>query len=1031
MQGLSIAVMGDMRVMADGREFGGFRTRLAQALLIYLACEPGRHRREHLMSLLWPGLPQLSAQQNLRQNLYFLRQSLPLVAGRGNGDRTPLILADREALQLNPHALVEVDARRLADLLDLLYPTRAYLTEAAALYHGDFLRDFYLPDSNPFEEWATARRESFRRGVLQVLERLTALALADEDYEGAEGYVRRQLAVDPLQDAAHRSLIEILARSGRRSAALAHFESYSKLLNAELGINPGAGTMALLGAIQSGAVARSDRQPQAIRGYELGEELGRGSFGLVYRAYQPAVGRDVAIKIIPGRYADDADFIRRFEAEARTIAHLEHPQIVPLYDYWREPGHAYLVMRYLRGGNLSTPVQWSLAQVAHIVDQVAAALHYAHQNGIIHRDVKPANVLLDTDGNAYLADFGLARLFGPGDGLPLSESLSGTPEFLSPEQARGEATSPLSDQYSLGLLIYQTLTGAPPFRADSLLHLIEMHLRQPLPAARALRPDVPAAVDAVLAKATAKQAADRFADVGAFAQAFRAAAEGQPALLIPLQPPADMLNPYKGLLAFTEADSELFFGRAALTNRLVARLSAPEGSRFLAVVGPSGSGKSSLVKAGLVPALRAGAIPGSEKWFVVDMIPGPHPFEELETALLRVAVNPPDSLVEQLPTDEGGILRAVRRCLPGSGAELLLIIDQFEEMFTLVADRAVAARFLDGLTAAVNDPDSPLRVILSLRADFYDRPLLHPGLSELIQQRTEVVVPLTTDELVLAIERPVARYGIQVEPELVAALVADVTEQPGALPLLQYTLSELFEARQNGRLTLGAYRDLGGVSGALAQRAEAIYDGLNDACRAATHALFSRLVTLGAEVEDTRRRVLRDELLALDVAGGQQAPGGSQQSAMAEAIDTYGAARLLFFDRDPLTRGPTVEIAHEALLRAWPRLRDWLDQDRGDLRLCRLLTQAEAEWAAAGHDDDFLLRGARLNQLAPLAEGHIPLTGRELAFLEASLAARRERLAAEEARRQSELATAQRLAETEQQRAGEQALAAALSLIHI
>ena len=390
-----------------------------------------------------------------------------------------------------------------------------------------------------------------------------------------------------------------------------------------------------------------------------------------------------------------------------------------------------------------------------------------------------------------------------------------------------------------------------------------------------------------------------------------------------------MDNPYKGLLAFGEADAALFFGREALTQQLLARL-AETGPhhRFLAVVGPSGSGKSSLVKAGLVPALRRGALPGTDKWFVLDMVPGAHPFEELETALLRVAVNPPASLLAQLQDGERGLLRAVRRTLPpDDGSELVLIIDQFEELFTLVPDRDVTACFLNALIAAVSDPRSPLRVIATLRADFYDRPLLYPGLSEVMQQRTEVVIPMTADELVRAIERPAARVGVGVEPELVAALVADVNEQPGALPLLQYTLSELFEERADGRLTLGAYRALGGISGALAQRADAVYDALDAPGQTAARALFSRLVTLGEGVEDTRRRVLRAEVEGLSVTDGRpptadgetenENASGGRPSAVGRPLDAFGRARLLSFDRDPATRGPvsyTHLRAHETVL---------------------------------------------------------------------------------------------------------------------
>lgn len=1025
MSGLSLSLLGTYSAALDGKPVGGFRTRPAQALLIYLACEPERHRREHLMAMLWPGMPQASAQQNLRQNLYLLRKVVPEVEANDGQGSVPFVLAHNETLQLNPGAAVAVDARRFAALLDRIRPGLNELEETVNLYRGDFLAEFYLPDSNPFEEWAAARREAYRRGVLLALGQLTDLYLGDQDYVAAESAARRQMAIDPLHEMGNRQLIEALARRGHRSAALAHFDDYRRLLHVELGVNPGSETLVLISAVREGELLTVVQEPDHIRGYAIHEELGRGSYGVVYRASQSLIGRDVAIKVIPARYADDVVFIRRFEAEARTIATLEHPWIVPLYDYWREPGAAYLVMRYLRGGNLKTALaggSWDPVRVAQLLNQLAAALAIAHRHGVVHRDVKPANVLLDEDSNAYLTDFGIAKLVRP-EGSPTTitsaEIFAGTPEYVSPEHVRDEEVTPLSDQYSLGLVIYEALSGQPPFAAGSLLELLEMHAGTPLPSLRQMVPDIPAAVDEVLARATAKQPQDRFEDVSAFARAFCAAIQADSIVAPIIETLPDVGNPYKGLLAFTESDAELFYGRETSTKQLIDRLAEThEYGRFLAVVGPSGSGKSSLVKAGLVPALRGGELPGSNQWFILDMIPGTHPYEELETALLRVAVNPPASLLDQLQDGERGILRAVRRILPPDG-QLLLIIDQFEELFTLVPDRGVTMRFLSAMVAAVTDPRSPLRVVVTLRADFYDRPLLYHELSELVQQRTEVVIPLSTDELVRAIEGPAERVGIQVERKLVAALVADVSEQPGALPLLQYTLSELFEGREDGRLTLDGYRRLGSISGALAQRADAVYDALDDSGQSAARALFFRLVTLGEGVEDTRRHVLRSELEALDTVGA-----GLQPAPTGTVINHFGRARLLSFDRDPVTRGPTVEIAHEALLRAWPRLRGWLDENRAALRLSRLLTTSAAEWEAAARGDGFMLRGARLDQLAPLAAGTVALTETERSYLAASLAARQTRRAAEDARQQAEIDTAQKLAQTERERADEQARSA-------
>ena len=197
---------------------------------------------------------------------------------------------------------------------------------------------------------------------------------------------------------------------------------------------------------------------------------------------------------------------------------------------------------------------------------------------------------------------------------------------------------------------------------------------------------------------------------------------------------------------------------------------------------------------------------------------GAHPLEELEIGLMRVAVKQPAGLMEQLRRDERGLLRATQLVLPADDSELILVIDQFEHIFTLVDDQAETTHFLSSLFTAVTDPTSRLRVIITLRADFYDRPLLHPDFGNLLRQHTEVVMPLMADELVHAIVGPAERVGVTLEPGLVAAIVADVTEQPSALPLFQYALTELFERREGRRLTMKAYQLVGGVGGALARR---------------------------------------------------------------------------------------------------------------------------------------------------------------------------------------------------------------------
>jgi WD40 repeat protein/DNA-binding SARP family transcriptional activator len=439
-------------------------------------------------------------------------------------------------------------------------------------------------------------------------------------------------------------------------------------------------------------------------------------------------------------------------------------------------------------------------------------------------------------------------------------------------------------------------------------------------------------------------------------------------------------NPYKGLRAFEEADASDFFGRETLTEHLVQRL---RNTRFLAVVGPSGSGKSSVVRAGLVPALRRGALPGSESWRIVEMFPGAYPLEELEAALLRVVDRPPAGLIEQLEDGERGLLRALKSILPADGSELVLVIDQLEEVFTLVEGEERRTHFLTILERAVADPRSRLRVVTTLRADFYDRPLLYSGFAELLRDCIEAVVPLMPDEFERAISGPAQRVGATLEPGLLAEMIADVAHEPGALPLLQYALTDLYERRDGHLLTRAAYHAIGGVSGALAGRAEEIYAGLSDSAQEAARQLFLRLVTLGEGTEDTRRRADLGELGAVEL----------DQGALAEAMDALGASRLLSFDRDPRTGAPTVEVAHEALLREWPRLHRWIDAARDDVRMHHRLVTAAAEWAGSGRDQSFLLRGSHLAQFEAWSEeSRLALTELEREFVTTSSAEGRREL---------------------------------------
>jgi WD40 repeat protein/serine/threonine protein kinase len=753
-----------------------------------------------------------------------------------------------------------------------------------------------------------------------------------------------------------------------------------------------------------------DLQGQSIKGYELHETIGLGGFGAVYRAYQPNVGREVAIKVILPQYANHPDFIRRFEVEAQVIARLEHPHIIPLYDYWRDHEGAYLVMRYVRGGNLRSALKegsFTLEETSTLLDSVAGALAVAHRHGVIHRDIKPDNILLDENGNAYLTDFGIAKDLDSNIHVTQADMVVGSPAYLSPEQVKTEAVTPQSDIYSLGIVLYEMLVGEHPFPDEKATALLIKHLNEPVPLLSTLDEGFPPELDEVIQRATAKNPEERYPDVPTLAAAFRHVVQGESSNSIVvdvrhrtrsanelltnrtlLTSELNVDNPYKGLAAFEEVDSANFFGREKLTDHLITCLREQENrARFLALVGPSGSGKSSVIQAGLIPRMRSGTLPGSANWFMVEMVPGSHPLEELEAALLRIAVNPPNSLLQQLREDERGLVRATKRVLMDQKSELFLFIDQFEEVFTQAKDPAEVEHFLSSLVMAVTDPDCRLWVMLTLRADFYDQPLLHPKFGDLLRQHTEVVLPLSPEELENAIAGPAERVGVVLEQGLVPQIISDISQQPGALPLLQYALTELFERRSGRVLTLEAYHSIGGALGALANRAGEVYANLDAEHQEQVRQLFLRLITLGeAGVSDTRRRILQSEALAM----------ASDPVVMRKIIEDFDRSRLLTFDHDPVTREPTIEIAHEALIREWGVLRQWLEDSREDLLLYRRLEVAANEWTAANHDPSYLLSGARLTQFQELqAQSNIAMRPEEVAYLEACLAAETAQKAAE------------------------------------
>lgn len=408
-------------------------------------------------------------------------------------------------------------------------------------------------------------------------------------------------------------------------------------------------------------------------------------------------------------------------------------------------------------------------------------------------------------------------------------------------------------------------------------------------------------------------------------------------------PPFPSICPYPGLRAFGANDAGWYFGREALVQRLTGRVHA---GGIVAIVGTSGSGKSSLVAAGLLPALQGGALPGSENWAYLVMTPGPGPLAELAARLGSLGQASPAAVLHDLESDTRALDLAVRRAALGheDGFRLVLVVDQFEEMFTMCRDRTERQRFVELLLHAATMPGGRASLVLSLRADFYGDCAEFPGLAELLGQAHFLLGPLSTDELREAIERPAAAAGIGLEPGLVDRILGDLGDAPGALPLLSHCLRETWQRREGRTMTVAGYLATGGIRGAIAQAAERTYSRFDAAEQTACRRLFLRLTEPGEGSDDTRRRVLFNEIVASGEAG----------ATMRRLIRGLADARLITTGTD------SVEVAHEALIREWPRLREWLDDDRESLRVLRRLTESARAWERLGRDEGELYRGARL-----------------------------------------------------------------------
>jgi WD40 repeat protein len=693
--------------------------------------------------------------------------------------------------------------------------------------------------------------------------------------------------------------------------------------------------------------------------YEIRGLLGAGGMGEVYRAFDPRLGREVAIKVLPEEVGSDPERLARFEREARAVAALNHPNILTVFDVGLPHSTdvastataPYVVTELLEGETLRelvsrrTPTQ---RQVLSFAVQVAHGLDAAHAKGIVHRDLKPENVFVTTDGRVKLLDFGLARLVdrGAADSLePTAASpteagqMLGTLGYMSPEQVRGLAVDARTDVFSLGVVLYELLGGKHPFRRETAVATLTAILEETPTPLSVVVPAISASLQRIVGRCLEKAPEDRITSAHDLAVALEAIqAEPAGAALVPV---LEERSPYPGLRSFREEDASCFFGREGEIEALWARLRE---RRLLAVIGPSGAGKTSFVRAGVVATRLSG-------WAAVVTTPGTSPLLMLGQTLGPELASDPQALRQLARFEDPEAAFEVVLRWRKSHAEALLVVDQLEELFTLNPKEA-QARFAAFLGRLAKDGD--VHVLLSLRDDFLMRCGEHEALVRVFTELTPLL-PMSRDALRRALVEPAKREGHRFEDDsLVEEMVDSVEGARGALPLLAFAVARLWEKRDRERklLTRQAYEEIGGVAGALAQHAEAAMDTIGLERHVVVREIFRNLVT----AEGTRAVMDREELLSVF----------PERKVAEEVLRQLVEERLLTtYEVEGAEGEPShhrVEVVHESLLKAWPRLVRWQMQDEEGAVLRDQLKQAAHLWEEKGRSPDVLWSGTAFQE---------------------------------------------------------------------
>ncbi len=734
--------------------------------------------------------------------------------------------------------------------------------------------------------------------------------------------------------------------------------------------------------------------------YELIRELGRGGMGVVWAARDTKLGRRVAIKFLLDASRAVAD---RFLAEARATAAFQHENIVIIHDV-AEPGAPlpYMVLEFLEGqpmrglmGAYQAGTKLAASRVVELALPVARALAAAHAIGLVHRDLKPENVFVTNTGQVKVLDFGIAKAVAPtrsshaspersqiGElaasmslNLTREGALVGTLPYMSPEQMGIGDVDHRSDIWALGIMMFEMIAGRHPIDPLTSEGLITNAVSDdPMPSIRELAPEIPEALVMLVDSCLRKRIVERVAQATDIVARLEDLLPGRAGRQL-----AEGESPYPGLTAFQETDANRFFGRQRDITRMVAKVRELP---ITGIVGPSGVGKSSFIRAGVGPALKA----SGERWDVVTLRPGRQPLASLASIVQKLTtrsgmdvesqVGEHHQLMHRLRNEPGYVGTMLRARARASGGHVLLFVDQFEELYTLVPDIEERRAFTAALAGVADDAAAPLRVVVSMRSDFLDRVAEDPRMMEELSRGLVFLQPPDRNGLREALVSPIEMVGHRFETaDMVEDMLSALAGTNGALPLLQFAASKLWDARDRQRrlLTVQSYNAIGGISGALATHADDVVAQMNERMQKLTQKIFRRLVT----PERTRAIVELADLYQL--AGDQQ--------EVARTLEALVNARLLVVQTRADAGGGSVEIVHESLIERWPTMRRWLDEDQEDAAFVAQLAAAAKQWEAKGHAAGLLWRGDAMEEARRWYNARPrELPVREKAFLEAVFA---------------------------------------------